>query len=336
MAAGSRYRTWLLLAVKLIVAVGLLTWLVRGKALDFGALLVLARSPTLMAANAAMFVTCSLVITTSRWRLLLGLADASIPFVRAVQLQMVGVFFNVVIPGNIGGDVVKALYVAREQTAEKRATILLIVFVERVMGLIGLIAMATLAIVVRGPFMWANPTMRPMMTITGALGAATLLGAPLAIWIFVRASGRLQRLTTSDPSKPSRLLGLLNKLVTSGRLLVARPRVLLGTLLLSMANHGVAMSYFTLLTRTLTNQDVDYSAVATVFPLGLLTLVLPVSPAGMGVGHVAFDRLYQAIGLSGGATIFNVFIIGQIVPCVLGVFPYLLLRSRGRIPDEAG
>ncbi len=36
------------------------------------------------------------------------------------------------------------------------------------------------------------------------------------------------------------------------------------------------------------------------FPLGLLTMVLPISPAGLGRGHVAFKRLFEAIGLPAG------------------------------------
>ena len=86
--------------------------------------------------------------------------------------------------------------------------------------------------------------------------------------------------------------------------------------------------------RALLEQDVPYSAVATVFPLGLLTLVLPISPSGLGVGHVAFKRLFEAIGLTGGATVFNVYLLGQITPCLLGVFSFLSLKRRGELPTE--
>ena len=82
-------------------------------------------------------------------------------------------------------------------------------------------------------------------------------------------------------------------------------------------------------------RDVPLSAIASIFPLGVLTLIPPVSPAGIGVGHVAFDRLFAIIGLSGGATVFNVFLVGQIAPQLLGVFPYLALRREGTLPTAA-
>ncbi|HNB96487.1 MAG TPA: hypothetical protein PLX07_16030, partial [Microthrixaceae bacterium] len=64
-------------------------------------------------------------------------------------------------------------------------------------------------------------------------------------------------------------------------------------------------------------------------PLGLLTIVLPISPAGFGVGHLAFDKLFAMVGLDGGATIFNVFLIGQIAGGVTGFLPYLTLKREG-------
>ena len=101
---------------------------------------------------------------------------------------------------------------------------------------------------------------------------------------------------------------------------------------LSMFFHATAMFLFTALTEAVTGQDTSFAAIATVFPIGLLTIVLPISPAGLGVGHVAFDQLYAAIGLTGGATVFNIFILGQMAPCLLGVFPYLALRRSGELP----
>jgi uncharacterized membrane protein YbhN (UPF0104 family) len=145
------------------------------------------------------------------------------------------------------------------------------------------------------------------------------------------AGHRLEALTSGS----SRVASLLNRLVMSMRLLSSGPKNLFIALTISMAVHAAAMGLFTVLTRAILDRDVAYSAVATIFPLGILTMVLPVSPAGLGVGHVAFDRLFSAIGLTSGATIFNVYLLGQITPCLLGVFPYLALKKRGAMPTAA-
>ena len=63
-----------------------------------------------------------------------------------------------------------------------------------------------------------------------------------------------------------------------------------------------------------------------VVTLGMLSVVLPISYAGFGVGHVAFDQLFALCGMTGGATVLNNYLIGQTVPCLVGVVPYLALR----------
>jgi hypothetical protein len=162
-----------------------------------------------------------------------------------------------------------------------------------------------------------------MVLTVGALAAATLLGPALGV-LAVRAwGGRAERLFEGGTSIVARLG---RQLVASARLVAGGPLVLAGALGLSMLNHATGITLFIALTRAITGQDVSYGAMATVYPTGILSLVLPIAPAGMGVGHVAFDRLFAAIGLKGGATVFNVFLLGQITPNLLGAIPYLTLR----------
>jgi uncharacterized protein (TIRG00374 family) len=308
----------------------LITWLVRSGSLDFGKLEILVKQPSLLALDLGVFAMAT-VLGTLRWRALLDLAKVRVPFARLLQLQLTALFFNVVIPGNVGGDVLKALYVARGEPPGKRTTILLIVFVERLVGLAGLVIVASVVTLLRGPVLWADPQLRQLAMAVGVLGALTVLGPLVFIVIMQNAGARLDRMTTG----PSRLAGLLNQLVAAMRLLSSGPRQLLTALGLSMMAHAAAIGLFTVLTRVILARDVAYSAVATVFPLGILTMVLPISPAGVGVGHAAFDWLFAAIGLRFGATIFNVYLIGQVTPCLLGVFPYLALRSKGALPTDA-
>lgn len=325
-----RVRNTLLVVAKIIVATVLITWLVRSGSLDFGTLRILTQRPSLLALNAGVFVVGSL-LGTLRWRSLLVLAKVEMPFLRLLQLQLTALFFNVVIPGNVGGDVVKALYVARGAAPKQRTTILLIVFVERLVGLAGLLVVAGIVTALRGDALWHDAKLKQLALAVGVLAVLAVLG-PLAVIVALRVAGdRLDRVT----SGPSRFAGLLNRLVAAMRLLSSGPVQLLKALVLSMMIHAIAIGLFTVLTRAILAQDVAYSAVATVFPLGILTMVLPISPAGVGVGHAAFNWLFNAIGLSGGATIFNVYLVGQITPCLLCVIPYLSLRSKGALPTAA-
>lgn len=324
-----RIRNHLVFAAKAVVAVLLVGWLVESGNLDLDALAVLRDRPALLAMVLGVFALGA-IVTTLRFRVLLGLADVRVPLFTLFKLQMTALFFNVVIPGNIGGDVVKALYVARDAGAEKRTSILLIAFIERILGLAALLLVATFVVLLK-PSLWSDPLLRPLAGTVSALGTGTLVFGTLALALVQHAGPRLDAYT----SGPSKLAKLLRQLVASMRLLAAGPRRLAIALLLSMTTHAAAMGLFTMLTRAILDNDVPFTSVATVFPLGLLTIVLPISPSGLGVGHVAFKRLFEAIGLAGGATVFNVYLLGQIAPCLLGIFPFLSLRRRGELPTEA-
>ena len=69
-------------------------------------------------------------------------------------------------------------------------------------------------------------------------------------------------------------------------------------------------------------------------PIGLITVAIPVAPGGIGIGHIAFESLYQLAGLSGGADIFNLFVIVQLGVFMLGGIPYFLYSSEYKIPDK--
>ncbi len=324
---NARTRSLLLFVLKIVVATVLITWMMRSGVLDMGALGILFSRPELLAATLGVFVAATF-FGAMRWRTLIGLAGVQLSLMRTLQLHLSALFFNVVIPGNVGGDVIKALYVARDAAPEKRTTILLIVFIDRLMGLAGLVTVATIVTVVRGPTLWANPLLRPLAGIVALLGAGVLLGPAVLVLVMRRAGDRIERWTSGS----TKLANLLGRLVASMRLLSSSPPKLLIALAYSMALHVCALALFTLLARSIGGFDVGFAEMATVFPLGVLTMILPISPSGLGVGHVAFERLFAAIGLHDGATIFNVYLIGQITPCLLGIFPYLALKRE--VPPE--
>ncbi len=316
--------------MKVGVAVVLVGWLVRSGSLDFAALAVLLHRPWLIALDLAVFVALVL-LGALRYRVLLDLVGVRVGYGLVVQLHLTAVFFNVVIPGNVGGDVVKALYVARDAPSSRRTTILLLVFVERALGLGGLVMMATAVTALRGRSLWQDPQLGPLSLTVAVLGVLAVVGPVSFVLVMRRAGERLEAFT----SGPSPIAKLLAKVTSALRLLASGPRHLAVAVLISMGLHALAMTLFTVFARALTEQDVTYFTVASVYPLGILTVVLPVSPSGLGVGHLAFERLFASVGLTGGANVFNVYLLGQIVPCLAGVVPYLALKRRATTALDA-
>jgi uncharacterized membrane protein YbhN (UPF0104 family) len=70
-----------------------------------------------------------------------------------------------------------------------------------------------------------------------------------------------------------------------------------------------------------------FGKIAVIYPVGVLTTAIPITPSGLGVGHVAFTKLFEMVGLQHGASVFNMFVFSQLILNMLGVIPYLSLRK---------
>src|SRR5262249_43945268 len=151
----------------LAVTAALVAWLIRSDALDFGALSAFLDEPALLAMNLAVFAL-AVALAALRWRILLRAAGVELSAARALQLQDVGMFFNVAVPGNIGGDIVKSIYVARAVPSDARTAVFLVAVVDRAIALAGLVAVGAAAIAARGAASW-HPPFREL-----TIGVATL------------------------------------------------------------------------------------------------------------------------------------------------------------------
>lgn len=315
------------LLVRLIIAVLLLAWLVRSGTLDFAALKIFFEHPALMVANLAVFMGTYLIAAV-RWRLLLHSAGIRLSFGRAVQLTLTAAFFNVVAPGNIGGDVVKAIYVARDQPPALRPRVVLVAFLDRLLAVAGLVAVAVMLNVgtrlVSGSSQLGEPT-----TAIAVLALVTLV-LPAAGLVLVR---RFAKRSEGSAASSSRIGKLLDRVLAAVRLVSERPGPLTVGLGLSIVIHLCGIIWFSMVASAVLDQHVSVAQMAAVYPLGMLSVILPISYAGFGVGHVAFQQLFTMIGLSGGANVLNVYLIGLLVPCLFGVIPYLLLK-REATPTE--
>ncbi len=318
-------KTALIVALKVFVAAALVAFMLHGGALDLGALRVLVDRPELIVAS-LLVIALAITLAAVRWRLLLRVAGVDVSFPRALQLQLVGQFFNIVIPGGIGGDVIKAIYVGRDVEASKRPAIYLIGFVDRLIGVAGIVVIAAISLALHGRDVWQTPGLRGLGFLVMGLTAATCLG-PIVLLVVV---GKRREAGVSGPSWLARTL---DHLVRGLRLVASRPGALATALLLAVGVHVLGAAIFAALTIAITPHDVSLLNVATVYPLGMLTVMVPISYAGIGVGHVAFERLFELVGMVGGANAFNVYLFAQTAPCLVGVFPYLTLRRNAAPPS---
>jgi hypothetical protein len=56
-----------------------------------------------------------------------------------------------------------------------------------------------------------------------------------------------------------------------------------------------------------------------------MATAIPISPGGLGVGHVLFANLFNLVGIDNGASLFNLFFLIAFLHNFSGVIPYLLV-----------
>lgn len=277
----------------------------------------------------ALFTTTFLAIL--RWQILLRSQEIHLSSSRILQLGFVGNFFNTALPGAVSGDVVKAIYVAREVETRRSHALSSILF-DRVAGVAGLIllAMGALALSLNQP--WGDQLLSSIQIFLGISGAGLILF--FSYLFLVREN--------FDP-----LLHFMRKLESKFRIAGSLVRIYEGlmhfhktkgavllSLFISLLIHLLVVTACIYFARALDETHVDALAFFILVPLGLLVTAIPVMPAGIGTGHAAFVYLFHLLGSEAGANIYSLFVIYKLIEGAAGGLVYLKFKSERSLPKN--
>ena len=233
----------------------------------------------------AMCFVLFLIIIHGRWWWLLRANRLDVGFFEAQRLAWIGFFFNNVIPGTTGGDVVKAVYIAKRCSTD-RVRALVSVVVDRIVGLLSLLligSIASLLAVNRFPtfaiVVW--------LTATGILLLCVMLLSPgLRRWI------RFERLITRLPDRPSQILVEIDAAVLQyrGHLTGISAWVLVSPLTYTLF---IASIWFMDRSLGVGLALADYFFIV---PVASVVQGIPIAPAGWGVGEAAYGALIGKFG----------------------------------------
>jgi glycosyltransferase 2 family protein len=278
-------------------------------------------------------------MTFLRWFLLVRAQDLPFTFASAVRLGMVGYFFNTFLPGSVGGDLVKAACIIREQS--RRTVAVATVVVDRAVGLCGLIWLAALC----GGFFWANGMLEEMASpASGAavaaavpfletivLGTIVLMAGSVIFWVLAGLlPERLSLRLAHGLERIPKIGHALAEFWRAGWLYRRREGVVVVTLAMSMVSHSGFVLAFYCAARTLFPAEEVPSLAAhfLVIPVGMTIQGFFPSPGGIGGGEFGFGQLYELIGFSFSAGVLAS-LVRRAVDWTWGLAGYLVyLRMR--------
>ncbi|GEM_PF-106302 len=307
--------------VKLCITVALVYWLLASDTLRLEKLAVLLATPKMLIVSLLTWFCMPVILATTRWRILLAAVHIRLSFLRACALQVAGLFINSIVPGNVGGDLLKNQAVF----GRRGSSLVVLVLVERIVGLVSLLWAGGLGLLLSFDRVVKDAQLRTLGGVLLFLIVGSIIVPLIALRLFNHS-----RHSSSEANFPRRSLrGKVGELLASMNdvifLILREKKTISKALAVSFVMHLGNISYFLFVSRQLGNVDATFAQVAMVFPLGLLTIALPISVAGVGVGHLAFEKLFSLIGLSAGADVFNLFLVAQLAPSLIGTIPSLLM-----------
>lgn len=310
--------------LKFAFAIALLIWLAKSGKLDLDIIASLIQKPTLI-----LFIMSVMLlnhfITAFRWKLILDQKSAnSLNIISIFKASWIGIFFNSVLPGSVSGDFIKILYVKDLDEKLTSKYLLGSVIIDRALGLFGLISVGGFTCLFSyNKLVNISPQVKTLVEINLLLFATVILSM-ISVFIFKELPHKM-----ATPFRDIKFVGgIVRKLESVWLNLCKLRKQLILVLIVSIFIQAFAAFNFWYLVTPFIEEQFTFSQAMMILPIGFILMSLPISPAGLGVGHAAFQTLFGYIGISEGANLFNIYFILILVTNLTGVIPYLVSKRK--------
>ncbi len=310
--------------LKLALAAALIIYLIQSGKLDFKLFYKLLESPYIIA-MAVIMMQIDHGIIAYRLRIILEKrATEGISYIKLFIANWIGIFFNSVLPGSVTGDIVKIFYIQDLNKKLTKKFLLVSVFIDRVIGLLGLIIAGSLASIIYYKKLTTLSTQIVPLVHFNFLMCFGVLISLLFLFFAPEVPYKIAK-----PFKGNHIIGkIVLKLEEIWEDLCLFRKKFIILLGLSTVIQAFAIFIFWFLVHPFAEGDLDLASTLAIAPIGFISLAIPIAPSGLGVGHVVFEKLFSFIGVTNGANLFNLYFFVVLGSNLTGVFPYIFYSGR--------
>jgi glycosyltransferase 2 family protein len=264
---------------------------------------------------ATALVLFALVVGAYRWHLLLKRARVYVNASRLTRIYAVSTFSNTFLPTSVGGDVARALLLARRGPVLTRVVTTIVI--DRLGGLLGLIGLAWIA------FALAPGVVPHSSRVLLAWATAGLLGVSIALLLGTLHQGvRMRRLV------PARFVATARECRSLLRDCAQDPSLLIAWLLTSIIFQTLIALQLVMLAEAI-QVHLPFATAAVALALVTILTMLPISIGGFGVREGSYVVLLGSISIAASdATLISVLTVATLF---LVSLPGAYLIIRGRI-----
>jgi len=304
----------LIITGKFLIAAAIIAFMVTQGQIDF-TLLQQIWDYKLVWFFSALCIITQPILATARWKKILEIKTKdTLSFYDVGKIAWVGLAYDSVLPGAVSGDILKVFYAQRLNPKLNKTFLLSSVLVDRIFGLLGLILVAGVSsMLFYTDIIDFAPKIKPLLEFN-----FLLLFAVVVFLASIFLHRRLQDLIHQVIQKIPYIGNFLSNLLEQVWLIGKNKLQVLYCLGLSISSHLVFIFGLHLIATPFYTVDVPTQYMFTFFPIGFISMAIPITPAGLGVGHTVFGLLFNLVGVSNGASLFNLFILTALPLYMLG------------------
>ena len=324
-------------AARILLPVVLLAWIIyQVWKNDPDAIAEFATAPKqwgwLLASLLAYLV--AMLITFWRWYILVAALELPFHLRDAVRLGFVGFLLQFVSLGTVGGDLFKAIFIAKEQPT-RRPEAVATIFIDRAVGLLALLIITSLAFLSIG---WErlDPKLHPVAISCFVITAIGIFVVAGLLW--TSATTRpLRNLLRNVPMAPALLLRGEHAL----QMYRARRSAFLLALGSALVSHSILAISGYCAARGLLTKWPSFGNQIALWNMAGACGSLPLTPGGLGTFEFAYSKLFawmSDVGNTQAEGAFVSFAIRIITLFIAGIGVVVYLTQRGEINqlmDEA-
>ncbi|MFN8369385.1 MAG: lysylphosphatidylglycerol synthase transmembrane domain-containing protein [Bacteriovoracaceae bacterium] len=316
--------------LKLSLAVGLVYYLLASGKLDFKILFTSLKENTSTWIFAIVFTLVNYVLMSYRWKKLVEIkTKKKYSLLTVTKLTWIGALFNTVLPGAVSGDLVKLLYAKDMDKNISKTYLLTTILMDRILGLMSLLfILGFSSIIYYNELIQTSKQIAYMIHINFILFGGSLLFL-LTLFLPSKIQNFFLGMSKKIPILGKQVANTLEQVWTIGR----SKKTIFFTIGISILIQSITIFIFWELVSPYFGKDVSIKYAFSFVPIGMISTSIPISPAGLGVGHAVFDTLFSYFGVQKGASLFNLQFILIVFINLLGIVPYLMSGKKHNLQE---
>lgn len=327
----------LVTALKILVTVALFAFLLTRIDLRLvGAIIAQADPVLLLLALALYFV--AIILGAIKWQILVKAQDIDASLGALLSFSLMGLFFGNVLPSNIGGDVVRAVDLARVTRGRSEAAAIS-VLVDRLMGLCAFFSAAVVTASL-ATFMLAQAGALEQIEIATVVAASAFLA--LCAGLFSRRLARRVAFIF-DLGPLQRFRPIAQNIYRALQVYRFRYKALALNVLVSVGIVVLTAFIWFIVGRAVGIDSVSFFTYLMFNPIIAFLLLIPISFNGLGAKEAIVVTLFSFVGVPGDqalamSLLFHVIVVVSSLPGGLVWFSkrrMTTLNERGTTPNEA-